>query len=140
MIYCDTSLLVAALTSESETMRTLDWLESHHDSALCTSGWTLTEFSGAIALKSRRGDLSPEERAEIQTTWRTMLDSSLALLPFPEAAFDLAGRFCEMRASSLRADDALHLAVASLGGHSLATLDKAMAEAALAVGVTVQPI
>ena len=36
-----------------------------------------------------------------------------------------------------RAADALHLAVAALGGHALATLDARLAEGAQAVGVRV---
>ena len=39
--------------------------------------------------------------------------------------------------SILRAADALHLAVAALGGHALATLDARLAEGAQAVGVRV---
>ncbi len=42
-----------------------------------------------------------------------------------------------MKRSPLRAGDALHLAVASLGGHALATLDARMKEGAVAVGVRV---
>ena len=38
---------------------------------------------------------------------------------------------------ALRAADALHLAVAALGGHALATLDARLAEGAQAVGVRV---
>ena len=37
----------------------------------------------------------------------------------------------------LRGPDALHLAVAALGGHALATLDARVAEGAKAVGVRV---
>lgn len=140
MIYCDTSLLVAALARESETERALAWFESLDGRELCTCGWALTEFSGAIAMKTRRRELSAPQRAEIQTSWRALLDTSLMLISFPEAAFDLASRFCEMHGSALRAADALHLAVASLGGHSLATLDKAMADAAVAVGVAIEGI
>ena len=66
-----------------------------------------------------------------------MVAERLTLLPVPPPAFALAARFCDMNATGLRAGDALHLAVASLGGHALATLDKVMAEAAGAVGVMV---
>lgn len=140
MIYCDTSLLVAALARESETERVLAWLRSLNGRELCTCSWTVTEFSSALAMKYRRRELSAPQRAEIQTSWRALLDSSLALISFPEPAFDLAARFCEMSGAVLRAGDALHLAVASLSGSSLATLDHAMAEAAVAVGVAVEAV
>lgn len=140
MIYCDTSLLVAALARESETDRALAWLDLLEGRELCICGWVLTEFSGAIATKTRRGELSASQRAEIHTRWRALLDTSLTLISFPEAAFDVASRFCEMHASALRSADALHLAVASLGGHSLATLDQTMAKTALAVGVAIEPV
>ena len=42
-----------------------------------------------------------------------------------------------MVATTLRGGDALHLAVAALGGHALATLDPRLAEGAQAVGVRV---
>ena len=137
MIYCDTSLMVTALTLEPTTAAAQDWLNRQASGSLCVSRWVVTEFSGAVAMKERRGILSPELKSEAMMQWSLMLAEQLAILPVPEASFDLAARFCDMQNSTLRAADALHLAVAALGGHALATLDARLAEGARAVGVRV---
>jgi predicted nucleic acid-binding protein len=137
MIYCDTSLLVPALVPESASSRVQLWLEAQPESSLCVSPWVATEFSSAIALKLRHGALQSEHKSGILTRWRAMQADQLVVIPVPGDAFDLAARFCDMSVSILRAGDALHLAVASLGGHALATLDERMRERAAAVGVRV---
>lgn len=137
MIYCDTSLLVAALTREARTEEVRAWLGGFEPGDLCASVWADTEFSAALALKVRHGALSAELRAEALALWRAMQIDQLVVTPVPQEAFDLAARFCDMKGSNLRAGDALHLAVASLGGHGLATLDSRMKEGAEAVGVMV---
>lgn len=137
MIYCDTSLLVTALTLEPTTAAAQDWLNRQASGSLCVSRWVIAEFAGALAVKERRGILPAEFRSAAMTQWNLMLTDQLAIVPVPEASFDLAARFCEMQNSALRSGDALHLAVASLGGHVLATLDARLAEAAQAVGVRV---
>ncbi len=137
MIYCDTSLLVAALTVEPRTVAVQTWLTGHQPPALCTGAWTNTEFSSAIALKLRRGEITPDDRTRALANWRILHNQSLVMIAVPHEAFDLAARFCDMTAPGLRASDALHLAVASLGAHALATLDARMREGAEAVGVRV---
>ena len=137
MIYCDTSLLVAALVPEPATGAVQIWLSQQAENELATSAWTLVEFSSAIALKARRGDFPADRKTDVLAKWQAMVAERLTLLPVPQPAFALGTSYCEMQASRLRAGDALHLAVASLGGYGLATLDGVMAEAAVAVGVRV---
>lgn len=140
MIYCDTSLVVAVLAREPSSYRAQDWIAALDTAELCISDWVVTEFSGALALKARTGQISPELRAAIKTRWQSFLASAWSVEEVRRDAFELAARFCDLQNSALRSGDALHLAVASLGGHSLATLDRAMAEAALAVGVAVEAV
>lgn len=140
MIYCDTSLLVTALTVEDRSARVQAWLTIQNEGELCISRWVVSEFSSALALKLRRGEMPADERARILSNWHVLRQDHLAMVPVPEDAFDLAARFCDRHESGLRAGDALHLAVASLGGHTLATPDRALAEAAVAVGVGVVPL
>ena len=138
MIYLDTSLLVTALTAEPDTTRVQAWLAKREAGALCISDWAVSEFSSALALKLRRGELNAEERARVLSNWRATQRDNLVVIPVPQPAYDLAARFCDRHELGLRAGDALHLAVASLGGHSLATLDARMAKGAVAVGVRVE--
>lgn len=140
MIYCDTSLLVAALTPESTTPRVQQWLRAQQAGNLCASVWCETEFASALAIKVRQGALLIEQRAGVLTRWHKTLARGLVSIPVPEQAWDLATRFCDRYELRLRAADALHVAIASLGGHSLATLDLVMAEAAVAAGVEVESI
>ena len=140
MIYCDTSLLVQALTWENATDLAQNWLRKQADGSLCISGWVDTEFSSALAIKLRHGVVTLPERAAVLTNWRSMIVQSLTVIDVAPGAFELAARFIDRPDVNLRSGDALHLAIASLSGHTLATLDRAMAEAAVAVGVGVVPV
>ena len=137
MIYCDTSLVVASLIPEGASDRVQAWLEGQAQGTLCISDWVVTEFSSALGIKLRRGVLPADRQSDILAQWRAMIAGQLILLPVPQPAFALAARYCEMPATGLRGGDALHLAVAALGGHALATLDARLAEGAQAVGVRV---
>lgn len=137
MIYCDTSLVVAGLSNEPMTQPVQAWLSEQDADTLCISSWVVTEFSSAVSLKLRRGDLDQTGKAQMLSSWQVIQRDHLALVPVPDQAFALAARFCDRDDLGLRAGDALHLAIASLGGHRLATLDQQLASAALAVGVAV---
>ena len=137
MIYCDTSLLIASLIPEAATEKVQIWLQKQAEGTLCISDWVITEFSSALAIKIRRGVLPADRQGDMIARWQTMIAEQLTLLPVPQPAFALAARYCEMKATNLRAADALHLAVAALGGHALATLDARLVEGAQAVGVRV---
>jgi len=140
MIYCDTSVLVTALTREADTDAAQTWLSKQEPGNLCVSGWTVAEFSCALSRKVRRNDLTPEERARVLTDWRLMLSENLVLTPVSPDAFNTAAGYADRHDLPLRASDALHVAIAALGGHHLATLDNLMAEASLAIGVSVAEI
>ena len=140
MIYCDTSLLVAALAREPNSGRAQEWLAAHGGDELCVSDWVVTEFAGALAFKQRTGQISAELQGHIGTRWQELVTTTFAVNEVLRDAFELAARYCNMQNSKLRSGDALHLAIALLGGHSLATLDRAMAEAAVQVGVGVAPV
>ena len=56
--------------------------------------------------------------------------------PSPPPEFRVAARIADQHKLGLRAGDALHLAIAADHGATIATLDKRLADAALALGVT----
>ena len=140
MIYCDTSLMIASLIPEGASDSVQAWLAEQAEGTLCISDWVVTEFSSALGIKLRRGVIPADRQSHILAEWRARIADQLTLLPVPQPAFALAARYCEMPATGLRGSDALHLAVAALGGHALATLDARLVEGAQAVGVRVVPI
>lgn len=137
MIYCDTSVLVAALTQEANTQMVQGWLGRQQPGQVCVSGWTVTEFSCALSRKVRRGDLTPEQRARVLTTWREVLRDGIELIEVPPEAFLAAASYTDRDELALRAGDALHLAIAVGAGYRLASCDASMSQAAIALGVEV---
>jgi uncharacterized protein len=63
---------------------------------------------------------------------------SLAIAPVTREHFQTAARFADQSELGLRAGDALHVAVAAELGATLCTLDKRLAEAAVALGVSAE--
>jgi uncharacterized protein len=78
-IYLDTSVLVTALTSESATPRIQDWLEAQEPSSLHISLWVETEFSSALSMKIRKGELTLDMRAVSLSDFEDMKTHSLTL-------------------------------------------------------------
>jgi hypothetical protein len=62
--HLDTSLLVAALINETETSRTQAWLGEQEPSGLAISDWVITEFSAALSMKLRSGQIEAIHRAD----------------------------------------------------------------------------
>lgn len=134
-VYCDTSLLVAAIAPEAATGRVHKWLERQDAGSLLISDWTTTEFASALAIKRRSGDLNQEQYAEAHATWTSLRNSSLVILPLMKAHFVMAAIYLDRINLGLRAGDALHLAVAAAEGCAFATLDRLQDRAAIELGI-----
>ncbi len=140
MIYCDTSIMVAALLPDEASGTVQRWLGAQGPGQLCVSGWVEAELSGVLAAMLAQGALDFDQRADVLAHWNVLARECLIAAPVQPQAWALAARFADRHDLGLRAGDALHLAVAQLGGHSLATLDLWLADAALAVGVVLEGI
>jgi len=135
-MYLDISVLVAALTREARTLELQHWLAAQPPDALYLSNWVVTEFSSALSIKLRAGDLTETERAEVLSVFTALTEASLGLLPIGQADFRTAAHFADHAGIGLRSGDALHLAVASAHGSTLYTLDRKLLEAAPDVAVS----
>jgi uncharacterized protein len=135
MLYLDTSVMVSALTNETDTAAVQTWLSEQDVQDLTISDWVVTEFSSALSIKLRTGQLGPEHRASALAAFTRLGSETLRILPVDRASFRTAARFADQDALGLRAGDSLHLAICADQGATLCTLDRRLGEAAPLVGV-----
>lgn len=135
MLYLDTSLLVSALTNEADTDAVQTWLSRQEAGHLTISDWVVTEFSSAISIKLRTGQLELEHRAAALAMFTRLSSETLRILPAERASFRTAARYCDQATLGLRAGDALHLAICADHGATLCTLDQRLSQSAPLVGV-----
>ncbi|WEK45356.1 MAG: type II toxin-antitoxin system VapC family toxin [Candidatus Andeanibacterium colombiense] len=138
--YLDASAVVCALVREPAANRVRAWLGVQDPGALAISPWVATEVASALSMKIRTGDLSLQQRAEALSEWQFFRDESLIELSIERDTFEKAADFVGRAELSLRAGDALHLAICAANACSLVTLDERMAKAALELGVAVTEI
>lgn len=140
MFYVDTSVWVSSITHEAKSEDVRSWLTRFNSEELAISDWVVTEFSSALSLKVRTGQISLEQRAAALGTFSTAVHNSLKILPIETSHFRSAALFADNHLTRLRAGDALHLAVAADHGAIVCTLDAVMISAGALLGIeTVAP-
>ena len=135
MLYLDTSVLISSMTNEPSTVNTQSWLQQQDASLLTISDWVETEFSSALSIKLRTGQLTTEQRGAALAQFAQLAANTFTTLPVEPYAFPAAARFCDQSHLNLRAGDALHLAICAGHGATICTLDQTMAQAAPHLGV-----
>jgi hypothetical protein len=91
-------------------------------------------------MKVRTGQLTPDHRAQALAVFSALVDNSLLVWPVSRLHFRTAARFADQHATGLRSGDALHLAVAANHGACVCTLDRALSQAAIALGVSTESL
>ncbi len=125
------------MAKEARTPQIAFWLESQNGHELAVSDWVLAEFSSAISIKRRSGQIDDTGRADALTEFKRLVAVSLSVLPVERAQFRMASHFADQFALGLRGADALHLAIAAGHGATLCTLDRRLHDAGMALGVKV---
>jgi len=128
MIYVDTSVFVALCTTEPKSDDVAKWY-INSSAKMISSTWAFTEFSSALSLKVRTGQITEKQSREAWKKFDGLCQNDIELLPIENEVYYSAGILVIDSKSNLRAGDALHLAVAKqLKSKSLATLDKVLAK------------
>ena len=135
MLYLDTSVLVSALTKESQTRDVQDWLAGYDLRSCAISDWTETEFASAISIKLRSRNLDLDDGMAASLTFQQLIHETLVHWPVAVEDFRIATAFAKRHELGLRSGDALHLAICAARGAVVGTRDARMAQAGLAVGV-----
>jgi uncharacterized protein len=135
MLYVDTSVLVASIVEEPKSTDVRKWLGHADPEELVISDWVVSEFSSALSVKVRTGQIDIEQRKLALTAFSTLVNDSANVLPIISGHFRMAARYADNHRSGLRAGDALHLAIAEYYGASVHTLDVTLASAGSMFGV-----
>lgn len=135
MIYVDTSVIVALLTVEPKTKSVAAWYAGLSTTPV-SSDWLVTEFSSAVSIKLRTGQISSDMAVEVRREFLLLAAGGLRIVPVSRNAFAQAAELVKDSARGLRAGDSLHLAVAlELGASHMATLDGTLAANAVNHGI-----
>jgi predicted nucleic acid-binding protein len=135
MLYLDTSLLVALLTAEADGERIEAWLHSEDDEDLAVSDWVITEFSAALSIKLRTGQIDATRRVAVLSAFTRFCANHATVLTIERDQFRTAAHFSDQYARGLKGGDALHLAICFKHGARLCTLDQQLSVAGPALGV-----
>lgn len=127
MIYVDTSVIVALLTVEPRTQEVTTWYAGLRDTPTC-SDWLLTEFSSALSIKIRTGQITEASAKRVRKEFESLTEGGVRIVTVSRAAFRQAAEMVKHYDHGLSAGDSLHLAVAlELGATDIATLDGTLA-------------
>ena len=134
MLVLDTCVLLALLTPEVHSQSATAFVEEASE-ALAISPWSITELHSALALKVRVGALSAAEADGVLDGFERSLAPALLLLDLQDQDFLHANACLRGWGTSLRAADALHLAIAAGRGATLCSLDAPFVKAAQLLGL-----
>lgn len=111
IVYVDTSVWVAVYGAENSGANALEWLKNADLQRVAISDWITTEFSSALAMKKRRGEVTENDWEQAHQEF-DHISHQLPCLSINTVDYMKAAAMCRDAKSNLRASDALHLAIA----------------------------
>ncbi|NEQ43061.1 MAG: type II toxin-antitoxin system VapC family toxin [Leptolyngbya sp. SIOISBB] len=138
MIYVDTSFLAPLYIEETTSLQVEAYLRSQPPRQISISEWTQVEFASLVSRRVRMGELESEQVLTIFHTFEADCTNIYTVLNVSSLDFQLATSLLRQDKTTLRAGDALHLAIAQ--NHQVQeflTLDKALANTAQTFGLAV---
>ena len=137
-VYLDASVIVALLTNDALTGRARQFLQSGPWTVF-VSDYAAAEVASVVACRVRTGELTEAEaRASFDSLdhWTRTFAQPVEAAPSDIA---VAVGFIRRLDLTLRAPDAINIAIAGRLGLALATFDRGMASCAVTLGVAVAP-
>jgi predicted nucleic acid-binding protein len=135
-VYLDASALVAILTDDPFTERTTAFLRTF-TSVLIVSDFAAAEFSATVARHVRIQKYSPEHARTAFSTFDLWSSRGTQRVHVTQEDIASAEIFVRRLDLTLRAPDAIHIAISQRTADHLLTFDRKMAEAARALGTEV---
>lgn len=127
MIYLDTNVLISLHVFDSTAAAAAAWI-AQQSAPLAMSTWSIAEFRGNVALRTRKKEILPHIAARILEEFDTEFSAEMIALPVTDSAHWRAARWLREPACALQPGDALHLAIAiEYDAAALATFDQRFA-------------
>lgn len=137
MLYLDTAIVLTLFVREPMSESIGKWIASRRQSLAC-SDWGLTECASALGIRMRRGELDADAAARACRAVMNFANESCELIACTSYHQREAQKLLARFVLSLRAGDALHLAISQHAQATLVTCDKQLVAAARAIGAKVR--
>ena len=138
-VYLDASILVSLFIVDSQTARADRFLRSG-PGEIVVSDFAAAEFAAVVGRKTRTGDFGVDDREALFADFDTWTRQTVTMVETTANDIALAISFLRRRDVTLRAPDAINIALSQRFGASLATFDQRMARDAEVVGVATAPV
>ncbi|MES2018733.1 MAG: type II toxin-antitoxin system VapC family toxin [Pseudomonadota bacterium] len=136
MRYLDTSVLLAFLIPEAGSSAA-EALMTSNGEPLVISSWSEVELMSALGIKLRTKQMTEREALIATNAYTRLVLPCLRRLQVDDADHRKAVDLLKGWRTSLRAGDALHLAIAETHRATIFTFDQGMAKAGAALGIAV---
>jgi len=139
VIYLDTSVLGAIFFREPGSAEVLNRLMAASRDGLTASAWLLTEMASVGGIKERTGAIDSDSRRVAMAHFQRFVSARVRIVEVDPGDFRTAAMLLESP-YSLRAGDALHLALARRLKAHLGSLDRRQIMAAEGLGIAVRTL